>query len=676
MSSVGGATPARQLFLTFHGRVLEHLGVQMYQSPVNAIAELIANAWDADAPSVDVALPAALGTGEVLTVTDTGKGMTFEDCQNYYLNVGRNRRRSPSERTAGGRALLGRKGIGKFAGFGIAQVITINTVSELTGERTVFTLDLQELMSGGEYINVDRKPVTVLEALGPDDARQKEHGTRIELSKLTMRQVRDPEKFSVSMARRFLMLNQQAGFAITVNGSPLPDALDAAGVQYNFPLTYTATERGATTLENDWGVDTLPGGQQVRWRLLFMRSTIEDEELRGVAIYAGVKLAQRPFFFNLTQGVTAQAGLEYLAGQVEADFLDVLPDDIISTERQRVNWDHESASQVIKWGQDKIRKALTVWRDRRGEVREAQLDDKVEHFATRLAALQSHERAVVKRALRQLAKISTMTDDQFANTADAVLTAWEGGRLKDLIHAIAESESIDEGAMLQLLFEVNVLTALNMAEAVVTKLRVVQGLKQRIIDREKENPLRDYIAENPWLIAPEWDTFRRERGLKQLCEDAAKKAKWDATVYPGRVDLTLGSGTQLLLLEFMRPGERLDFDHISRWDRYVKTLRLSLRAQTGQQYQSIAAYLVADELDGDPVLVEMIAECSSRHQFAMDWATLLDRSLARWKDLLESLVARAPEDPRLGGLSDLLDDMLAPVARRPGDGSVPTPEIE
>ena len=43
------AANRKKLYLEFHGRVIEHLGIQMYQSPVNAIAELIANSWDADA---------------------------------------------------------------------------------------------------------------------------------------------------------------------------------------------------------------------------------------------------------------------------------------------------------------------------------------------------------------------------------------------------------------------------------------------------------------------------------------------------------------------------------------------------------------------------------------------------------------------------------------------------
>ena len=44
----------RRLRLRFHGRVIDHLGIDMYQSPVAAVAEIISNAWDADAESVSI----------------------------------------------------------------------------------------------------------------------------------------------------------------------------------------------------------------------------------------------------------------------------------------------------------------------------------------------------------------------------------------------------------------------------------------------------------------------------------------------------------------------------------------------------------------------------------------------------------------------------------------------
>ena len=42
------------LELGFHGRIIEHIGIQMYQSPTAALAEIVSNAWDADATRVDI----------------------------------------------------------------------------------------------------------------------------------------------------------------------------------------------------------------------------------------------------------------------------------------------------------------------------------------------------------------------------------------------------------------------------------------------------------------------------------------------------------------------------------------------------------------------------------------------------------------------------------------------
>ena len=71
-----------ELALTFAGNIVKHLGVQMYAGrPVPAIAELISNAWDADATKVDVRL--ALddtwdpnNQQHFIQVSDNGNGMT------------------------------------------------------------------------------------------------------------------------------------------------------------------------------------------------------------------------------------------------------------------------------------------------------------------------------------------------------------------------------------------------------------------------------------------------------------------------------------------------------------------------------------------------------------------------------------------------------------------------
>lgn len=132
----------KELNLVIQPKVIDHLGIKMYQKPVDVISEFVANAWDADAEDVQITL-----SRESITVKDNGIGMTFDQCQAYYLTVGRDRRKDTGREVSKekDRPVLGRKGIGKFAGFGIAKTIVIDTVSKETGERTKFEMNIDNM---------------------------------------------------------------------------------------------------------------------------------------------------------------------------------------------------------------------------------------------------------------------------------------------------------------------------------------------------------------------------------------------------------------------------------------------------------------------------------------------------------------------------------------------------
>ena len=94
--------------MRYAGGVVKHLGLSMYRGAVPALAELIANAWDADAPRVDLTVPfGAAPSGQEIRLRDDGTGMTWEDCKDHYLVVGRDRRAAEqTDRTAKKRSLM------------------------------------------------------------------------------------------------------------------------------------------------------------------------------------------------------------------------------------------------------------------------------------------------------------------------------------------------------------------------------------------------------------------------------------------------------------------------------------------------------------------------------------------------------------------------------------------
>ena len=88
--------PEDPLVLRFGGSLVEQLGAQLYPSVTATVAELISNAWDADAKNVWITIPFGQqwsDSSEIL-VMDDGNGMTHSQAQEMYLIVGRKRRLS------------------------------------------------------------------------------------------------------------------------------------------------------------------------------------------------------------------------------------------------------------------------------------------------------------------------------------------------------------------------------------------------------------------------------------------------------------------------------------------------------------------------------------------------------------------------------------------------------
>ena len=643
---------SKTLTLGFHGRIIDHLGIQMYQSPTAAIAEIVSNAWDADAEVVriDFKFDSENKSDWTITIQDNGDGMSFDDCQRRYLSVGYNRRETagPAERTGKSRPVMGRKGIGKFAGFGIARYIKICTVDKATTELTEFELDLKSIKQGDSYVDTAPLKIDVPQYAGQQT--KVTHGTQIILRDLSINKRISDLQFSESLARRFAINATADNFKIFLNGKPMSDGADLSNVEMTFPKDFSPEqkiERNVTVADDGWGEEKLPSGQMVKWKIQFYKELVKNEEMAGITIFAHKKLAQRPFMFNVTGGLASQAGPEYMSGQVVADWVDELGEDVISTERQRLNWDHADLEEFQQWGEQLIRRLMGVWKSKRTAKKMQALEEKVSAFSDRLKHLGS-ESKVVKSALEKLAQLEKLTEEQFIEMGNAVLLAWEGGRLRELINELANAPSMDEIGLVELLVEANAITALHTAETVKSKLTAIDGLEQRIKDKQLENAVRDYIAKNPWLISPQWETFAVEKRLTTICDGASKEALIDEA-FEGRVDLVLSSGKQLLLLEFMRPGLKVNRDHLDRFNQYLDIIQENIDVSTGLgfDHNQITGYLVADKLLKPPGMATAIKTMKGKDRHAMSWDDLIAQAKHQWKEFLEHIKQRAPDDARV-----------------------------
>ena len=124
--------------LSIDPKILELLGPSLYTNIYYILAELIANAYDAEARNVYI-----ISNKDNITVEDDGKGMSYinGDIKKYLsvAEVSRNDEKDSLTKVLK-RKKMGRKGVGKLAALSVSENVIIKTISN--GEKSGFILSL------------------------------------------------------------------------------------------------------------------------------------------------------------------------------------------------------------------------------------------------------------------------------------------------------------------------------------------------------------------------------------------------------------------------------------------------------------------------------------------------------------------------------------------------------
>ena len=118
-----------------------------------ALAELVKNAYDADAETVHVAIDRS-DSGRI-SVRDNGHGMTAKEFQDYWLRVGSQHKRDQKRSRKLRRPFTGSKGIGRIATQMLSKSIRLISVTEAAPERRLRAhLEWATAVETGDLVNV------------------------------------------------------------------------------------------------------------------------------------------------------------------------------------------------------------------------------------------------------------------------------------------------------------------------------------------------------------------------------------------------------------------------------------------------------------------------------------------------------------------------------------------
>jgi len=630
--------------MSFAGGLIKHLGLQMYSGPVPAIAELIANAWDAMATNVKVSLPfnRPLKKNDEIIVEDDGHGMTYEECDEKYLVVGRDRRKQEGNlsqvyKSIRRRKLMSRKGIGKLAGFGIATKVEVRTVKN--GKITHFLMDFDAMTSGDKYIrNYEPK---LLSTNGKSTSEKP--GTRITLKKLKVSKVIDKQSFALSMARRFVILSDPS-FSVSLNGNKIKK--DELPFQFRYP-----TKKGR------WNTEKIPGAGTIKWWVGFTERPIPDDDARGIVIFARGKLAQAPWFFDMSGGTFGQHGMQYMTGEVQAEFLDVTDgDDLIATPRNSVLWEEtKSATTLKEWGLLKVKELLRTWAEER--VKEKRQRPEIKKYLAYGDRLPQREKQIFHSYIEKITSIPQIDKDEeiLDELAKFGYNALTNAHFLDVIRQINSASASDVQKMVDILSEWDIIEAITAAQQVKGRVEIINKFEEMIKKGVPEKPdMQDYMMKHPWLLNPIWVPLKHEKALDTILEKQFKVKKTKTKDSRQRLDFfCLAATYQWEVVDLKRPGKKVGRAELEQIQRYVLFLREHAKKTThaDTKVDHIAGILVYSDIeDGLGTTIEAL---EGLRIHVLTWDDLLRRTKSLHEEFLQTIKSAVPvDDPRIKALEE------------------------
>lgn len=345
------------LEMTFMPNTIEHLGVRMYSTLPPVLAELVANSYDADASEVHIHL--VDGGDKQILISDDGHGMSYDDINQKFLKIGRNRRENDSQSSPGGRLVIGKKGLGKLAFFGISHQIDVNTKKD--NVRNSFALNWDDIIhSEGSY-----NPTVIAQnesCSGEDD------GTVITLKDIQRVTNFDPEAIADGLSKLFILDDD---FKIFIKHNDEPEFLVSNDRKYeslNIEFTWSVPED--IKAKSEYGK-----ASEIHGVLITTKTPIPpNTNMRGISLFSRGKLVNIPEYFSDS---TSSHFFSYLTGTLSVDFIDDLDEDVIDTNRQSMNWDNPQMADLRQHLQKVIRWVESEWRKLRAKSQSTKFKDKI-----------------------------------------------------------------------------------------------------------------------------------------------------------------------------------------------------------------------------------------------------------------------------------------------------------
>lgn len=571
---------SEELSMRFDPNTIEHLGIQMYSTLPPVIAELVSNTYDAEAKDVQIYLK-DIGEKEIVVVDD-GHGMTFQEINDKFLLIGRNRRVSDSSQRSENdkRFVIGKKGLGKLAFFGIALHIRVETVKNY--KRTIFELDWEKIKEIRE-INRPYTPDLIEKEVQVEQKR----GTKLILTEIKRKSVFSPEHLATSLAKTFHVFNEK-DFQVKIYHNSLENYITVTNdlryknietsFKWDFPKKINAS------LDSYLFADVITG------KIISAKDTV-PADMRGIALFSRGKLVNS---YNFLDVKATSHGYSYITGWLNVDFIEEFETDVISTNRQSLNWEIEETTQLKEY----LESVYRAFFNEQKEDKRKQKEKEVERLTgvqleSWIANLPKHEAKLAKKMSDSILSAEGIDITKAGELIKFTRDSFQFEAFKELAFELEEANLENSDKIIELFKEWQIIEAKEFYKIAQVRIETINKFELHIKNNAKEVPeIHGFFKQFPWILDPRIMNFEDEVTYSQLLKNNFKDDHLDGV--DRRLDfLCVNFSESYFIIELKRPESVIGKNQLEQAIEYVSFIRERLGNEIGR---NVYCYVIGKKL--------------------------------------------------------------------------------
>ena len=617
MSEMAG----NDLVLKFDLNTIEHLGVKMYKTLPPVLAELISNAYDADATWVDIKLFDENPEKQII-ITDNGNGMSFEEINDSFLVIGKNRRKGTENEmglTPKGRKVTGRKGLGKLAIFGITAKIEIQTVKD--NLLNIFSMDLKDILR--EDNNGVYKPVIIKK----NELTDKSSGTQIILSNIKRESPFNIDDLEEALAKRFDFSVDDFHINLTKNKE---DALQITSqTKWKYVKSQFEWIFNTTTCPNDEFLKN----NRISGKIITTQFPLAENQ-RGLFLYARGKLVNSNEFYGVK--ATSSLAYNYMTGILHVDFVDDTLIDYITTNRDGLIWEREELKQLKEWIKNQLQNIEKQWSTKRTELKEAEIEKTTGYKPSAwIETIPKRKQKLAQNWLSSIYKDNSISTEKAGELVKHLQLCIKFDTFDDLVTDL-DNSGLDEVKVLDLFKEWQTVEAQELYNLSKGRIKAIEKLEQFINEDAKEVPvMHNFIKQFPWILDPKMTIYKDECRYSDLLKE--KFPENDIEIENDRrLDfLCTGFGDTLYIVELKRPSCQISDKELTQLREYHTFIENNYLGTSESSYSQVASYIIAGGTVTTPSFKKYADGMKSQRMYIELYPEILSRVKNYHKEFIE-----------------------------------------